>query len=267
MESKRVIVTGAAGGIGRAIARRIALDEQRRALPARLVLADMPGEELDTLAEELRACGADVGTVAGDLADPELPGCIVSTAGSRFGGIDAVINSTGLAIPASLFLCRLDDWDRVFAVNVRATLLLAQAAYPWLKASRGSLVLTTSISGSHATVPLGGYSSSKAAALMLSRQLALEWGPEGIRVNAISPGLTQMSGTAALYSSEQVLAQREAFIPLRRLAHAEDIAGVVSFLLGPDAVYVHGLDLVVDGGLSNALMSGLNISAWQACAN
>lgn len=261
-ESRRVIVTGAARGIGRAIAQRLAQDERQRGLFARLLLADMLGDELEELAGELRAGGADVCTVTGDMADPELPARIVSVASDRFGSIDAVVSNAGLAIPAPLLHCRLEDWDRVFSVNVRATLLLGQAAHPWLKASGGRLVITTSISGSHATVPLGPYSSSKAAALMLMRQLALEWGPDGVRVNAISPGLTQTPGTAFVYSDPQVKAKREARIPLRRVAQPDEIASAVSFLLGPDASYVHGLDLVVDGGYGNALMDSASMTGW-----
>ena len=262
-ESKRVIVTGAARGIGRAIALRLAQDERRQGQCARLLLADMLGDELESLAEELRAEGVDVCTVGGDMADPALPERIVSAANARFGGIDAVISNAGMAIPAPMLDYRLEDWDRVFAVNVRAAMLLGQAAHPGLKASRGCLVITTSISGSHATVPLGAYSASKAAALMLMRQFALEWGPAGIRVNAISPGMTQTPGTAVIYSNPGAKAKREARIPLRRVAQPEDMANAVSFLIGPDAAYVHGQDLVVDGGFGIGLMGGASMEHWQ----
>ena len=157
----------------------------------------------------------------------------------------------------------MNNWDKVFAVHGRAPWLLAKAAYPALKASRGAIVVTASISGTNAQAPLGPYSASKAAVLMLVKQLANEWGPDGIRVNAFSPGLTVTPGTAAAYSTPDARAQREARIPLRRVAEADDMAGVVAFLLSKDSAYVTGVDLPVDGGLSNTVMAALDMSGWK----
>jgi NAD(P)-dependent dehydrogenase (short-subunit alcohol dehydrogenase family) len=202
----RAIVTGAARGIGRAMALRLARDSaQRCGLPASIVIADRHADELEALAAELRDAGAAVRVRAGDLCDP---------------------------------------------------------AHPLLARARGCLVLTTSVSGTHATPPLAAYSPSKAAALMLMRQMALERGPDGIRVNAISPGLTVTPGTAPAYANAGAREQREARIPLRRLAEPDDVAAVLSFLVGPDAAYVHGHDLVVDGGLVHTLMPSLTLPAW-----
>ncbi len=265
---RRILITGAARGIGRAIASRLARDALARdGLEAGLLLADLHGDELEAFAGELRAAGADVITAAVDLSDPQVPAQLVEMAATGFGGLDIIVSNAGFAVPAPLLACRTDDWDRIFAVNLRAALLLGQAAHPWLKASMGSFVITTSISGSHPTVPLGAYSASKAAALMLMRQMALEWGPDGIRVNAISPGLTQTPGTAAVYSDPEAKAQRERRIPMRRVAQADDMANAVSFLVGPDAAYVHGVDLVVDGGLGHALMESVSMDGWRSSAN
>ena len=263
--SRRMMITGAARGIGRAIALRLARDAlERDGVRASLLLADLHGDELEAFAAELRATGADALTAAVDLGDPQVPARLVEMASTGFGGLDLVVSNAGFAIPAPLLACRTDDWDRIFAVNLRAALLLGQAAHPWLKASMGSFVITTSISGTHPTVPLGAYSASKAAALMLMRQMALEWGPDGIRVNAISPGLTQTPGTANAYADPHVKAQRERRIPMRRVAQADDMANAVSFLVGPDAAYVHGVDLVVDGGLSHALMESVSMDGWRS---
>lgn len=259
----RAIVTGAAHGIGRAMALRLARDSTTRCgQPARMVVADRDGDALQSLAAELAALGATVKACAGDLSDAEEPGRIVAVA-ADFDGLDCVASNAGFAQPASLLEAALDDWDRVFAVHVRAAWLLGRAAHPLLKRARGCLVLTTSVSGSHATPPLAAYSPSKAAALMLMRQMALEWGPDGIRVNALSPGLTITPGTAAAYAAPGARERREARIPLRRLAQPEDIAAALSMLIGPDAAYVHGHDLVVDGGLVNTLMPALTMPAWQ----
>lgn len=99
---------------------------------------------------------------------------------------------------------------------------------------------------------------------MLARQMALEWGPDGIRANCVSPGLIETPGTAAVYAQAASRQQREQRVPLRRIGHADEIAAVVSFLLGPDASYVNGADILADGGLNTVLMSSLNMKGWGA---
>jgi glucose 1-dehydrogenase len=260
----RAIVTGAARGIGRAMALRLARDAQtRHGRGAQLVVADLHRDELDTLAADLRALGATVVVCAGDLADPAEPQRIVAAA-QHFGGLDCVASNAGFAKPSPLLDASIDDWDRVFAVHVRAAWLLGRAAHALLAQARGCLVLTTSVSGTQASPPLAAYSASKAAQLMLMKQMAVEWGPDGIRVNALSPGLTETPGTAAAYERPGAREQREARIPLRRIGQPEDMAAALSFLAGPDAAYVHGHELVVDGGLLQTLMPSLTQAAWQA---
>lgn len=259
----RVLLTGAARGIGRAMALRLAQDSlARHGAPARMVLADLHGDELQALAASLRAEGHEVRPVVADMADLPTPQQLVDAA-ADFGGLDALVSNAGFAIPGPLLGQRVEDWDRVFAVHVRAAWLLGRAAHPLLKAALGSMVVTTSISGTQATSPLGAYSASKAAALMLVKQMALEWGPDGIRVNALSPGLTETPGTAVVYAQPQARAQRASRIPLRRIAQAEDMANALSFLVSPDAAYVTGIDLLVDGGFSHALMGSVNQAGWQ----
>ncbi len=262
-QGMRFLLTGAARGIGRAMAERLARDSlQRHGAPARMVLADLHGDELEALAATLRAQGHEVIPVTADMADPASPTRLVDAA-QAFGGLEAVVSNAGFAIPSPLLTARMDDWDKVFAVHVRAAWLLGQAAHPLLKAARGSIVITTSISGSNATAPLAAYSPSKAAALMLVKQMALEWGPDGIRANALSPGITETPRTAPVYADPRSRAQRESRVPLRRIAVAEDMANALSFLVGPDAGYVNGVDLLVDGGLANGLMGSLNMGGWQ----
>ena len=262
----RVLLTGAARGIGRAMALRLAQDSlKRHGAPARMVLADQHLEELQVLADSLRLEGHEVIPVGADMADLQVPQRLVDAA-THFGGLDALVSNAGFAIPGALLTQNVEDWDRVFAVHVRAAWLLGRAAHPLLKAAGGSMVVTTSISGTQATAPLGAYSPSKAAALMLVRQMALEWGPDGIRVNALSPGLTETPGTAVVYAQPQARAQRESRIPLRRIAQSEDMANALSFLVGPDAGYVTGIDLLVDGGFAHGLMGSVNQAGWQVQA-
>lgn len=259
---KRYLVTGAARGIGRAIVLRLARDARAQGGTS-IALVDQHAQELEGLVLELRAAGSRALALDGDLGDPALPGRVIDAAVAAFGGLDAVVSNAGFAIPGALLDYEVDAWDRIFAVNVRAPWLLARASHAALKASRGALLLTASISGTHPQSPLGAYSPSKAAVLMLARQLANEWGPDGIRVNAISPGLTVTPGTAQAYADPGARQQREQRIPLRRLAEADDMAGAAAFLLGPDAAYISGTELLVDGGLGNTLMGSLQMSGWQ----
>lgn len=258
-----VIVTGAARGIGRAIALRIAQD-RRGGGPVQLVLVDRHADELASLREQLRAAhGAEARIVAGDLTDADCIAAIVEAA-HALGTLDGIASNAGFSIPGSLLDADPQDWDRVFAVHVRAPWQLARGCHALLKQSRGSIVITASIAATQPTAPLGPYSPSKAAAVMLARQMALEWGPDGIRANCVSPGLIETPGTAAVYAQAASRQQREQRVPLRRIGHADEIAAVVSFLLGPDASYVNGADILADGGLNTVLMSSLNMKGWGA---
>jgi NAD(P)-dependent dehydrogenase (short-subunit alcohol dehydrogenase family) len=121
--------------------------------------------------------------------------------------------------------------------------------------------MPSSISASQPTPPHGAYSPSKAALVMLVRQMAYEWGPDGIRCNCVSPGMTHTGMTDQVYSDPQRRAERASHIPLRRVGDPIDIARVVAFLISPDAGYVTGVDLPVDGGVQTALMPTLRGAA------
>lgn len=258
----RAIVTGAARGIGRAIAERIARDARQAGAPLKLILVDQHGGEVEDVAASLRTGGAEVHGLAGDMVDPQLPAAIAQAA-AGWGGLDALASNAGYSQPGDLAVYALQDWDRMFAVNVRSHWLLAKACFPLLRQAQGKVVFTTSISATNPTTPLGAYSPCKAALLMLMRQLSVEWAPQGIRVNAVSPGMTLTPGTSVVYQDPQVRQQREARIPARRIGRPEDMAGAVAYLLGPDADYVHGVELLVDGGLDKTVMVNPVMDGWR----
>jgi NAD(P)-dependent dehydrogenase (short-subunit alcohol dehydrogenase family) len=247
----RVLVTGAASGIGRATCIRLAEDAKAAGRTARVAAVDVgPAPGLDTLVAELRGLGAEALPLRGDMGTAEAPARVVDAAVQSFGGLDGLVSNAGINRPGALVEYAVEDWDRLFAVNTRATWLLAKAAHAALRASGGAIVAVASMSGSHVHAGLGAYGPSKAAVIMLVRVLAQELGPDGIRVNAVSPGMTRTGMTARVYADARVAAERDALVPLGRVATPDDMAAAIVFLLSSDARYVNGHDLVVDGGVT-----------------
>lgn len=254
----RALVTGAASGIGRATCLRLARDARAAGRKAQIAAVDLgPGAGLDSLVRELGEQGAAALALHGDMATVEAPARVVGEAIARFGGLDGVVSNAGVNRPGPLASYAVEDWDRMFAVNTRATWLLAKAAHDALAASRGAIVAVASMSGSNAHANLGPYGPSKAALIMLVAVLAQEFGRDGIRVNSLSPGMVRTGMTARVYANETVAAERDALVPLGRVATPEDMADVIAFLLGPDARYVNGHDLVVDGGVTGNFLGRL----------
>ena len=258
----KIIVTGAASGIGHAVARLFATKPHDEAT-AELLVADRDGSGIEAVAEELRGLGARVQSFSGDLADPAIPAQIVTSAQTAFGGIDVLVSNAGMVHPAPLAELTVADYDRLFAVNTRALVLLAQAARPALIRSRGSIVATASLAASHPCVPLGAYAASKAAARMFVKQIALEWGKDGIRCNCVSPGAVLTGMTEKAYSDEEMRKRRATEIPLGRVGLPQDIAHAIHFLAGPGAAYITGADLLVDGGLDVTLLQSGNAATQR----
>ncbi len=254
----RVLVTGAASGIGRATCLRLARDARARGQAAKIAAVDfVPLRELDSLIADLGKLDAEALPLHADMGSADAPAQVVAEAVGRFGGLDGLVSNAGINRPGALLQYSVDDWDRVFAVNTRATWLLAKAAHPALKAARGAIVAVASMSGSNPHANLGAYGPSKAALIMLVQVLAQELGPDGIRVNTLSPGMVRTGMTAKVYADPRIAAERDALVPLGRVATPDDVADVIAFLLGPDARYVNGHDLVVDGGVSGNFLGRL----------
>ncbi|OUS92112.1 SDR family NAD(P)-dependent oxidoreductase [Rhodococcus sp. NCIMB 12038] len=249
-----MIVTGAAQGIGQAVALLAAESGHD------LLLVDRDAAGLDATADRVQEFGKAPGILPVDLSSPDSGERIVQHAVSEFEGIDAVVSNAGIVSGAPLAELDIASFDKTFAVNTRATWLLAKAAHPWLKKNKGVVLATASISAQHPTPPTGAYAASKAALVMLVRQMALEWGRDGIRCNCVSPGPTLSGMTSNVFGdisdAEQAenRKRREEHIPLGRIGESIDVARALLFLASPAASHITGIDLVVDGGLTTALM-------------
>lgn len=254
----RVIVTGGGSGIGRATCLRLNKDSlAREGKGAQIVVADLVAERVEEVCAELRDAGATAVGHIGDITEPVVCIGAVALAKESFGGLDVLVNNAGRGKRVPLAELDIADWDYIFALNVRAPWLLAKAAYPLLKESRGKVVSVGSVSGLNPQPGLGPYSPAKAAVIMFTKQLALEWAPDGIRVNAVSPGVIHTPLVDWIYKDPERKAARTKFIPQGRVGMPEDIANVIAFLAGPDADYMQGENVVVDGALGLTSMAQL----------
>jgi NAD(P)-dependent dehydrogenase (short-subunit alcohol dehydrogenase family) len=254
----RVLVTGAASGIGRATCLRLAALGRESGSAAAIAAVDIaPSAALDALYTELTERGATCLPLIGDLGNAEVPAQLVEQACNEFGGLDGLVSNAGVNCPGRLVDYAVEDWDRLFAVNTRATWLLGKAAHRALKDSGGAVVTVASMSGSNAHANLGAYAPSKAAAIMLMRVMAQEFGADGIRVNSVSPGMVRTGMTTRVYENNEVAQGRADLVPLGRIAEPEDIAEAIAYLLSPQSRYINGHDLVVDGGLTGNFLGRL----------
>jgi Tropinone reductase 1 len=229
-----IIVTGASRGIGRAIA------EELQARGAVVVGAARNVADLSA-ADGLLPVAADVAQDAGRKA-------LLEAALGRFGRIDGLVNNVGGAFRCAAVDTTLENFRQVLELNLLSAFALSCLAYPHLKASRGSIVNISSVT-SHRALPIrAAYGTSKAALDHLTRLLAVEWGPDGIRVNAVLPWFTRTEMVEKVLEDRAFEEKLLAATPLRRLAEPADIARAATFLALPDSDYITGQLLAVDGG-------------------
>lgn len=252
----RIILTGGSEGIGGATLRLLARQAADAGRAARIVTtASGRKPPPQALIAALEASGAEVLFLTGDLGDAEQARQIAAKALDFCGGLDLFVSNAGAGAPARLSEQPLSEWDRIFNLNVRATFVLAQAFYPALKESRGSIVAVASMSGMGAHLGQAAYAPAKAALISLVQNLAVEWAPDGIRVNAVAPGMIQTPLTAALYDKAGVEQARAARVPLGRVGRPEDISGIIAFLASEHASYMTGQTLLADGGVCATALS------------
>ena len=238
------LVTGAGHGLGAASARRLAKDGFR------VAVCDINADTAGAVAAEL---GEPHAAFTGDVSSPGSVESMVAEVVDHFGRLDVLHNNAGRLVPGTVADQDLDEWDRTFAVNVRSVFLVSRAALPHLTANRGVIVNTGSMSGLVGEPNLAAYNSSKAAIINLTRQMAADLSPFGIRVNCVCPGWIDTGFNDPLFpgwSPQQVqdLVQRQ--VPLGRQGTPEEIAAGVSFLCSQDSSYITGHALVIDGGVT-----------------
>jgi len=255
---KAVILTGAGSGIGAACARRLGADGYG------IVVSGRRREPLEEV-----AAGLDHAVVVtGDVGDPEHGAALAEAARTAFGGLDAVVLNAGIGDSAPAGDETPEGWERTIRINLTGAFLVARAALPLLVERRGSIVGVASVNAMRAGPGWASYCSSKAGLVMLCKTIANDYGPHGVRANAVCPGWVRtpmgdadMDGLAELRGTDRegAYALSHAHVPLRRPAEPEEIASVVAFLLSSEAAYVSGAELPVDGGATVVDVSG---TAW-----
>ena len=248
LSGKVAIVTGAASGIGRATA--IALGRAGAAV----VAADLDGRGADTVAHEITAAGGQAIGVAADVAREADVAAMIASAVSRFGGIDILHNNA--AASAATFMSRdrdivsmdVDVWDTAFAVNLRGPMLGCKHAIPHMIArGGGAIVNTSSASGLQGDLARPAYGSTKGALNTLTLYVATMYGRQGIRCNAVAPGIMATPALLANMPAEDIaMYERSNLTP--RLGTPDDIAAAVLFLVSPAAGFITGQVISVDGG-------------------
>ena len=242
--AKRTLVLGCATGIGNAGARLLA------ARGDRLALGDINAAGVEALASEIGAAPFCV-----DAMDSAALRAFVEAAAAALGGLDCVWSNVGVQIGGSVEDASSEDFDRSFAINVRAHAIVCGAAVPHLRAAGGGAICITASNSALLSEPkIAPYAVTKAAALALARQVARDYGSEGIRVNALCPGWIDTPFNTPAWENfggrERFLAEVPRLVPLGRIGSAEEAGRLAVFLLSDDASYMTGHALVADGGES-----------------
>jgi len=248
LAGKRMVITGTARGIGRAIASRCIGEG------ARVVVVDLDPDTGGTIARELRA---EAG-IAADVTDGAAVAALMAAAVETLGGLDGLINNAGIPMAGAVHDLDEDDWDRVLAVNLKSVYLMSRAAWPHLLAAgSGAIVSNGSIAGMWGTEGQAGYAAAKAGTIMLTKCLALDGARDGIRANCVSPGFVRTPMLEAYFDAQDDPEQFEqglrARVPLGRLGRPADLADAFVYLASDEASWVTGTNLVVDGGVTSGI--------------
>ena len=243
-ENKVVIVTAAASGIGLAAAKRFAAEG------ATLSLCDIELAKLESHASAMGLPDGKLYVARIDVSKPQELEAFIADTVARFGSLDILVNNAGVGAFGYVTEITPEIWDRVIATTLSSVFYASRAALPHLIKSRGNIVNTASISGLVADVGFAAYNAAKGGVVNLTRAMAIDHASDGIRVNAICPGVTETGSTAWMHKHPEIMQGFADRLPMGRMGTSEEMAGAILFLASEDATYITGTNLVIDGGLT-----------------
>lgn len=246
-----MIVTGGGSGIGRCIAHELA------ALGAKVVLTGRRREKLEAVAEEIEADGGAADLIDFDIRDEPAVAAAVGDILQRHGRIDGVVNNAGGQFPARLEDISANGWNAVVATNLTGGFLVSREVYrQWMK-SHGGVMVNIIADMWRSMVEMGHSGAARAGMMSLTETAAVEWGPDGVRVNAVAPGWIASSGFDTYDDPEtrRRFSEMHTFVPLKRIGTEAEISAAVAFLLSPAAAFITGTCIRVDGGVPNTCVN------------
>src|SRR5919199_1840900 len=249
LEQRVAVITGAGSGIGQAMALLFAREG------ARVLAADVNGEAAAATAAKVSAEGGACQALTVNVIEPDQVRGMIERARSSYGRLDILCNNAGIGSTTSVIEAEPDEWDRVMTVNVKSVYLGCKYAVPVMIAQGGGCIINTaSVAGMVGIVKRASYSASKGAVIALTRQVAIDFVEQGIRVNCICPGTVDSPWVGRLLSqADDPAAARQALVarqPLGRLGTPEEVAAAALYLASDDATFITGTGLVIDGGLT-----------------
>ncbi|WP_087720724.1 SDR family NAD(P)-dependent oxidoreductase [Salinicola salarius] len=244
LTGKVALITGSTKGIGRSIA------EEMAKCGAKVVISSRKADACEAVANELKEAGHEAVAVPCHVGRKEDLQRLVDITLQTWGRIDVLVcNAATNPVYGPTSGMTDDAWDKIMDTNVKGTFWLTNMVLPQMaERGEGSVILLSSIAALRGNTVIGTYGVSKAAEAALARNLAVEWGPKGIRVNAIAPGLIRTDFAKALWEDPKRVKQAEDKTPLRRIGDPVDIAGLAVFLSTPASAYITGQVIVADGG-------------------
>jgi gluconate 5-dehydrogenase len=249
LDGKIAIVTGGAGGIGEALAMGLGMHG------ATVVVSSRNREAIEKVAKQITAAsGNEAIAIASDVTDESSVQNLVDQVMQQYGKIDILVNAMGMNIKRDAFEYPMDEWDKIFAVNVKGTMIACKIVGKAMREQKsGAIVNLSSVRGIRGyTGGNTGYCATKGAVELITKALALEWAPHNIRVNALGPALVITPGTKHIAENPELAKKYASAVPLGRIGMPEDMVGAVNFLVSDAAGFVTGQTIYVDGGLTAA---------------